>query len=381
MQQSNNHRVICIRKIDEFYRIKEEWNQLATLVRTHRVFLRHEWFAAAWAWRQAEFQPRFLLIYNHNKLIGIFPLVISITKQQGLAIRQLEFLTAPDTQFCDFIAAEEYYADAVGLAAEWLSEHQAEWTMIKLSYLPEHSKLMDFLPAAMAQYKMHYSIEDADRNPYIDLSTSWEVFYRGRSRRLKKGNNLVTNKLQKAGKPEIEWLYGKLLDQKKITAILDQVIRLSSNSWKQSTGFSLDHSGPNTFIKKLTTEADRNQWLSVWLLRLDGYAIAMEYQLIDQSCVYALRADFDEAYSHLSPGTYLNWKIIETLFDQGMKSYFMGPGRNPYKLRWTDAAVPLKRITGYSHSTKGRASAVLILKLIPAAKYVINKYRRLLGKD
>lgn len=381
MQQSNHFRLVCIDKIDAFYRLSKEWNQLVDHVRAPSVFLRHEWFSAAWTWRQPECQPRFLLVYTHNELIGIFPLIISIVKQRGLPIRQLEFLTIPDTQFCDFIATDKHYYDALHATISWLSEHRTEWSIITLRYLAEDSRLMEFMLPAMTRYRMQTSIEDADRNPYIDLSGDWETFYRGRSRRLKKGNNLVANKLKKAGKLEIEWLHGQSLDQKSVSELLEQVIGLSSSSWKKTTGLSLDHSRPNQFINTLTAEANKNRWLSVWLLRLDGKAIAMEYQLIDNSCVFALRADFDDAYSQLSPGTYLNWKIIEGLFNQNMQSYFMGPGKNPYKLRWTDTTVPLKRITGYSNSIRGRASAVLILKLIPAAKYVVDKSRQLLKKD
>jgi len=41
-------------------------------------------------------------------------------------------------------------------------------------------------------------------------------------------------------------------------------------------------------------------------------------------------------------------------FRSGLKRYWLGPGVNPYKARWTDQGEPLFRIAGYSPTAKGR---------------------------
>ena len=143
---------------------------------------------------------------------------------------------------------------------------------------------------------------------------------------------------------------------------LDQAIAISARSWKRETGCSLEAPGPNAFIRSLTESAHAQGWLSLWFLRVDGTAVAMEYQLIDKGIVYALRADFDDNYQALCTGTYLNFHMLKTLFIEQLNApltrYCMGPGNNSYKLRWTGRAQILHKMTCYSPTMRGRARAL-----------------------
>ncbi|HZF81486.1 MAG TPA: GNAT family N-acetyltransferase, partial [Rubrivivax sp.] len=112
----------------------------------------------------------------------------------------------------------------------------------------------------------------------------------------------------------------------------------------------------------LSESAHAQDWLSIWFLHLDGLPVAMEYQLVDKGCVYALRADFDDSYRLLSTGTFLNFHMLEELFvaqsDPPLRRYYMGPGNNPYKLRWGRDAEPLYKMTCFSFTLRGRAGAL-----------------------
>jgi CelD/BcsL family acetyltransferase involved in cellulose biosynthesis len=96
-------------------------------------------------------------------------------------------------------------------------------------------------------------------------------------------------------------------------------------------------------------------WLSVWLLRMDDIAVAMEYQLMVDGQIHALRADFDDRYKNVSPGTYLNYRLLSSLFAGGFSRYYMGPGKNPYKSRWSKTSEPVKSLTSFSPTVRGRA--------------------------
>jgi CelD/BcsL family acetyltransferase involved in cellulose biosynthesis len=87
---------------------------------------------------------------------------------------------------------------------------------------------------------------------------------------------------------------------------------------------------------------------------LDGKVIATEYQVIADGHVYALRSDFDPAYSDMSPGTFLNHYLLKRLFGSDLIRYYMGPGENAYKMRWTDHAEPIYRLTAYSPTARGQ---------------------------
>lgn len=363
-----------------FQALKAEWNALAERARPSSVFLRHEWFDAAWAWRQQDSRLRLLRVHDAQRSLGIVPLVLRRETGAGLRPRVLEFLTVPDTQLCDLVCAPEDRSTVVGALITAITAPTAACDLLDLRYLPVSSATLPELAAAAAaqQLKLHQAV--TDRNLYIDLDGEWATFYAQRSRRQKKANNLVANRLKRAAQSiELRWLRTDTLTPETLGQTLATVTEISARSWKRATGLSLDRPGPGAFIQRLAAHAHQNDWLSLWLLQLDGAPVAMEFQLSYDGQLHALRADYDQAQSELSPGSYLNWKLLESLFGKGYKRYWMGPGGNAYKRHWTDDAVGLCRARIYARTLVGRTLAWRDLWLRPLAKRLLRRDRPVPG--
>jgi CelD/BcsL family acetyltransferase involved in cellulose biosynthesis len=80
----------------------------------------------------------------------------------------------------------------------------------------------------------------------------------------------------------------------------------------------------------------------------------MEYQLVHDGNVHALRSDFRRGHEEISPGSHLSRTMLERLFARGFARYYMGPGNNAYKYRWAEDADPQVAVTLYSPSLAGR---------------------------
>jgi CelD/BcsL family acetyltransferase involved in cellulose biosynthesis len=295
-----------------------------------------------------------------------------------MAIRELTFLSVPDTQMCDLVVSDDNVAAAGNAIVSTLRERQSDWDVLRLDYLPQRSRAATILGDAFGVQGFTCRIDANRHNPYISLDGTWDAFYANRSRRLKKANNLIANRLGKAGAVQIEWLApgkGNLEDVARVTSIVTDI---SARSWKTSTGNSVDNPGPQAFIQRLSELAHRRGWLSVWILSLDHVPVAMEYQLVADGNVFALRSDFDAAVGgQASPGSYLSRHIIEGLFGRGLQRYFMGPGVNEYKYRWTEQAEPLHRMSVYGRSPRGRILQAWELSLKPAARALRDRFRKL----
>lgn len=364
---SRNQAVTVVPLTDyaQFLALRESWNALAA---DRSVFLRHEWFDAAWQWRRLEESARLAILcaYRGARLVGIFPLIARTHRHAGTTRRMLEFLTVPDNQLCDLIVEDgEPNAVTEALAAA-LADRRSEWDALRLAYLPEHSSARTGLARALARQGIQSRQAGAGGNPFISLETSWEDYYATRSRSLKKANNLAANRLKKAGEIGIDWLPPGTAHSPAALASLDAAIAISASSWKRSTGNSLDNPGPQAFIRRLSALALEQGWLSLWLLTLDGKPMAMEYQLAFHGNVHALRADFIEGSDEISPGSHLNRHQLEQLFGRGLKRYLMGPGDNPYKKRWTEISEPLFQLDAYSPSLRGKLAALWDTRLRPA---------------
>lgn len=346
--------------------LRDAWNFLAA---ERSVFLRHEWFDAAWQWRKGEDSTRLLVLCVHGKtgVIGILPLLRRTERVLGMSRRVLEFLAVPDNQLCDLLAAEGAESAVAEALATELAKRRSNWDMLRLAYLPEQSLARDALLPALARHGIAATATASSGNSFVSLEEAWQDYYAGRSRSLKKTCNLAANRLAKAGSLRIDWLAPGTRPAT-AGACLDAAIAVSTHSWKRSTGNSLDRPGPQAFFRRLSELALAEGWLSLWLLLVDDKPIATEYQLIFAGRVHALRSDFVEEYDELSPGTHLNKHLLEQLFGRGLHRYLMGPGDNPYKKRWTDRAEPLFRLDAYSPGARGRLAALWDTKLKPALR-------------
>ena len=362
----NALRIVKVDSESQFLTLKGEWNRLASSCGIDSVFLKHEWFDAAWQWLKSDAELRLLCVYQEDRLIGISPLVLRTDNRGAFPVRRIEFLTVPDTQLCDLLAAPTDIPLVTGAVAKALFDMRHEWDTLSLSYLPESARAFASLPTELARRGMRPAKEPAGINLFVALAGSWEAFYGTRGRRLKKSNNLVANRLKKAGEVAI----AQQISPDDLEGFLQIITAISSRSWKKETGLSLENPGPANFIRRLSEHARNNGWLSVWLLSLDGKPVAMEYQLAYQGNIHALRSDFDAAFGELSPGSHLNWILLQQLFEKGLDRYYMGPGNNAYKLRWTEAGAPLCRLTAYSANWRGLLIYWMNQKIRPAARRI-----------
>ena len=59
----------------EFAALEVPWNDVAAVAVPSSIFHRHEWYRAAWAWRQLDARLALLLATAGGRLVGILPLV------------------------------------------------------------------------------------------------------------------------------------------------------------------------------------------------------------------------------------------------------------------------------------------------------------------
>ena len=360
--------VQLISDVSDFTALHSAWNALAAASGSGSVFLRHEWFDAAWQWRQQVARLYLLCLRRGSELTAVLPLVREETVSRGVLLRELSFLTVPDTQTCDVIVAEGEQAGAAEAFAAELARRQHEWDVLRLKYLPPASAAASSLRDAFKTKGFPTRLEQRGSNAYVRLDSTWEGYYATRTRSLKKANNLAANRLKRAGEVRIDWLEPGAGEAGRVAQVLDQIIAISAVSWKRRTGNSLDNSGPEAFIRRLSEVAHRRGWLSVWTLSLDGRPLAMEYQLIADRRVFALRSDFDDAFEEISPGSHLSRSLLERLFGRELERYYMGPGENAYKQRWAEQAEPVAELIVYGRTLRGRWLAAWETTLKPLAR-------------
>jgi CelD/BcsL family acetyltransferase involved in cellulose biosynthesis len=371
---SSGLQVATVTSAAAFAALATRWNELASRCIPSSVFHRHEWFGAAWEWRQRDSTLNLLLAERNDKLVGILPLIRSSQDRRGE--RRLELLTVPDTQSADLLVSP---GDGELVAAAFAAElgRRRDWDLLRLDYLDPRGAACGVLLPAMRMTGLRVAARERGGNPCIALEGAWGDYYNARSRSLKKSVNLASNRLHKAGTIRIEWITSEHGAEARFEQALDLAIEISRRSWKRDTGNSLDQPGPQAFIRSLSRAALGRGSASIWLLFVDERALAMEYQLIHDGNVHALRADFDADCTDISPGAHLARHLLERLFGRGWHRYYLGPGDNPYKRRWTLEEQPLERAIVYHRTWRGRRAWMRDEWMKPALRAVRDRLRRL----
>src|SRR5262249_31612364 len=211
-----------------------------------------------------------------------------------------------------------------------------------------------------------WRVAGTENAPYLTISKDWERFFRQQTQRFRKTCRNVENRLKRSGEVSVEEHRDVDPDGPRFAEGLSG----SRQSWKGPRGLALaTMEGMPRFFHELTRRASANGWLRLWILRLDGRAVATEYQIGANGSIDALRADFDAALADLSPGSHLLTEIVRSLFERSnVRQYNMGPGFNDYKLRWASGTHDLVTYQIYSPSRYGRLLHTAETRIVPRAR-------------
>lgn len=365
-----------ITSLDDFQSIQKEWNAFLNEAGQESIFFQHEWFEFCWRRIEKEAKPWIWIARDGHRIIAIAPLMLQRARLRGLPIRKILFLENPDTPVADFVAGDER-REGIEAILDGLIRHRRYWDLIFLNKIPGDSETLSILERASQDRCFKLQSDRLGRRSFLKKITDWETYWRNKSPKFRKTMRNVLNRLEKLGKVVVE--HHQHLDD--LDQVINEVFSVSGKSWKVKIGMAItSQESVRMFFCNLSNLAQREGWLNIWLLKLNGQPIAMEYDLVDQRKVWAIRADFDEAFEGYSPGSYLNYVITKHFFESDSLEYDMGPGINEYKLRWTNQFHQVAACRIYSRTMYGSGLFYLENRLIPVLRVARRKYLEIIRK-
>ncbi len=358
-----------IKNKKEFENLHEIWDVLWESRDKKTIFSTYEWSHAAWLWRENTASLYILLFMSGSKHVGLIPLISCDYTMYGTKVKVLEILSVPDNQICEALVVPGYEDSVVKALVNYLLKNKSSWDLINLRKLCPDDFLMERCLSGMKGVLSTGNYDELDCVPTIFLDKSWDDFYKTKSRRMKKSNNNIRNRLHKNFR-EVKIMHycSRYHQQHDLQHAYSEYLNVARNSWKNEKLKALYSSNALDFLDRITQYAIKKGWLSIWLLYLDSTPVAGEYQLIDRGRVYALRSEYHKSYSDYSPGSYLNWKILEKSFGLGYITYEMGPGDMEYKIRWSEINSKRYRSRIYGNSLRGRYLRAVEQVLKPTLK-------------
>ncbi len=362
-----------IRLASQFDVLREDWEKLLEGSGRVSPFLTHDWFRCCLESYGKGRELSILTVRDSSDLLGIAPLWRYHDTVRGIRVRTIAFITTLDTPIADFVISETRREEILMAILQYLYTHRGRfWDMLSLHRWPAESPNREVLQRILQGQGKRCLISTSSMMPYIPIQGEWDTFLQTLSTRFRKTHRNIINRVGKLRNVEIQ-CYGEDGN----SSLFNEVVAISEKSWKQKEGIAIGSKKEfKHFFSMLTHLAGQKKWLMVWLLKVNSVPVAMEYDLKYGKTVYALRADFDEAYKEYSPGSYLEYQIVKHLFEAGYQEYNTGPGMNSYKLHWTDKIKENMSFRIYNDNLKGRILWILETKLFPLARRVRDLRKR-----
>ena len=327
-------RLTVITTIKEFESLSDSWNGLLHDSTANVIHLTHEWFKSWWESSHQSNDLHIVVISNSdNQIIAIAPLMIADSSYRGIHVKKICFMADGHSPFCSFIIRKNKMAESIPAIFHYLETFQ-DWNMIVLQKFNSSDPTFESLTDYLKQSKCLYGFKRSIETPFIVIDSDWETFLQRRSPKFRKVLRNKMNRVKKIGDLSVERMEISGSEDN----VLKEMLEISENSWKRQIGTDLaSNLNSKGFYMKLCDNLGPQGLIILWLLRKEGKAIAFEFHLTYNNVVYPIRADYDESFKSLSPGSILEFNILKTLFDEAKVREYNSCGHTyDYLLNWTD---------------------------------------------
>jgi CelD/BcsL family acetyltransferase involved in cellulose biosynthesis len=308
-----------IKHLDEWpmAEVEQAWRRLAES--RGNAFVTPEW-ARAWLDHYGEdAQPALVTAHDEaGELIGVLPLA-----RQGGGLR----FAGANLGDCFEPAAPPEHEEAVAAAAL-----PAGWRTLVLDNVevgaPWARALRDAQPRRVAATRVRQA-----SLPRASLPATFDDFLAARSRNFRSQVRRKTKALQE----QHGATFRRTERPEQLARDLDAFFRLHHARWDERGGSSSRGERVRAFHGSFAAAALERGWLRLWLLEVEGQAVAAWYGWRLGRVYSYYQAGFDPEWADASVGLVLLAHTVRAAIEEGAEVYDMLLGDEPYKGRFADS--------------------------------------------
>jgi CelD/BcsL family acetyltransferase involved in cellulose biosynthesis len=364
----SNTRIQRIQDLSGFAALRPHWDGLLSASAANNPFLTFEWLHAWWTNLRGNATLRTVAVWSDGELIAVAPLV---AKRTPGWFSRLEFLGTghAGSDYLDLIVRRGRDSEALHAIGQFVAN---ERQTLMLEHVPE-SSLAAGVARRLEDYGWTTSIVPNGICPIIDLAGhTWESYLatRGRAHRanVRRRMRALTEPLD----PAFERVTTDSQRQEALSALF------GFHEWRfQTQGGSTAFLTPalRAFHEDATREALERGWLRMYVLRLNGAPASVMYGFAYNGQFYFYQHGFDARYRNQSIGLVLMALTIRAAFDEGLHTFDMLWGAEPYKWLWATDERKLNQIRSFPAHVGGwlhRGVVAARRRLAPLTRRVLS---------
>jgi CelD/BcsL family acetyltransferase involved in cellulose biosynthesis len=352
----------------DFMALEEEWNKLVEAT-CDEPFFRHE-FIRTWIDNFAPCAKLSILTGRDEtgRLVAAFPLMKAHGWVYGIPARQTVSTANPHSCRFDMLAE-----DATAAGNSFLAYLAADksWDMLRITDVPAGGNAWHLYKAAEAA-GFPVGAWESQRSPYLELPSSYDKLLERMSSGFKANLRRRRRRLEKLGTLTVERVTGGTDLQER----LEECFAIEQKGWKGLEGTAIvQDTKTRGFYTQLAHIAASQNYLSLFLLKLNGQAIAFHYGFTYSGTYYMPKLGYDEAFEAGSPGLILLEEIMKDCIGRGLKGCdFLGLDVQ-WKTDWSKEVCRHDWLFIYRDAVVGRTLHEVKFKWIPAVKHLLNQWK------
>jgi CelD/BcsL family acetyltransferase involved in cellulose biosynthesis len=333
-------RIQRIQDLSGFAALRPHWDGLLAASGGNNPFLTFEWLHAWWTNLQGDAALQTIAVWSDNELIALAPLM---SRRSPGWFARLEFLGTghAGSDYLDLIVRRGHESEALDSLADFIASKRQT---LRLEHVPE-TALAAHVARRLQDCGWTTSIVPNGICPVIDLAGhTWESYLaaRGRAHRAN-----VRRRLRALGEP-LDAAFERVTTDAQRHEALSALFAF--HEWRfGAQGGSTAFSTPalRAFHHDATRQALERGWLRMYVLRLNGVPASVMYGFAYNGQFYFYQHGFDARYSNQSIGLVLMALTIRAAFDEGLRTFDMLWGAEPYKRLWATDERRLNQIRAY----------------------------------
>ncbi len=353
-----------------FDALRESWSELERACASHSLFMSWQWQRLWWTHYQAGRQLRILIARDGERLLGVLPMYLQVSRLGPLRLRRLRTLGAGGDTAPDDLDALLHPDCADRVASEFarqLLAPRAEWDAVTCPDLDPGAPFTRALIAAAEQAPRVLLRRNSRSIVCGPLPGKWDDYVHDLGAHRRKSLRRKLRKFESDG-GAVVWHQGA----QEVDEAFDRLAHLHRMRW---AGRTAEHAFSSeeylAFHRALMHVLDDAGALRLLELRMQGQAIAMRYGYRWGDTFYDLQSGFDPAFADYSPGELCISHCIERAIAEGCAAFDMLRGDYEHKR----AFFKTERT-----SIELRAYRGLLLGLAVRAKSKLVAWRDAFGK-
>ena len=359
----------------EFAGYKTQWRDLCFRSRLNNIFLTFDWIDLYVRHFCKNKRLLILTVYDKDVLVGIAPLMIKRHRYHGLDSRCLCFIGTDIFDRTDFIVDGDKEKIIMSML-DYLIKISNRWNYIDLQEISEDTGTLDIIRDWLVQRGIVNLLESQEKSFYMQLNGDRNSLLEKFERRFEQKMRKIKNRGSDLNLQFKRYTNGEIDED-----LLSSISLIMKHSWKGRRRKSI-FSGKVTgnFHREMLKKSSNNKWLDLSVLSVDGKPIAFIYNYLYSQRLSNYSMEFDDRYSHISPGTILMYWILKDPSSRDVLEFDFGKGEEAWKERFTKKFRMHNRIRIFKDDSCSKIlylQHLLYLKIKPCLKRNKALYRGL----